>query len=61
VTERLTRPSFGRLNIELTVDDPMAYTRPWTVILEQAIVVDTQLLEEICLDNEQDVRMFEGQ
>jgi hypothetical protein len=61
VTERLTRPSFGTLNIELTVDDPMAYTRPWTVVFEQAIVVDTQLLEEICLDNEQDVRMFEGQ
>ena len=55
VTERLRRPTFGRLEIELTVDDPKAYTAPWTVTLEQAIVVDTDLLDAACWENERDV------
>ena len=50
--ERITRPEFGRLDIELTVDDPKAYTKPWTVKLRQKIVVDTELVDEICLENE---------
>jgi hypothetical protein len=59
VTEKLTRPNFGTLRIEITVDDPKAYTEPWTVMLEHAIVVDTQLLDEICLDDEQDVELYQ--
>lgn len=50
LTERLTRPSFGRLEIELTVDDPKAYTRPWTVRLAQVFAPDVELVEEICLE-----------
>ena len=38
------------LDIAFTVDDPKAYTRPWTVQLQQTIVVDTDLIEEICLE-----------
>jgi len=37
----------------VTVDDPRAYTKPWTVTLKQRIVVDTDLIDEICLENEQ--------
>jgi len=59
VTERITRPEFGSLKIELTVDDPKAYTEPWTIVLESNAVVDTELIEEICLENEQDVELFE--
>ena len=55
VTERLRRPDFGRLQIELTVDDPKAYTAPWTVTLEQAIVLDTDMLDAPCWENEKDV------
>ena len=50
ITERITRPDFGTLNIAFTVDDPKAYTRPWTVNLRQEIVVDADLIEEICLE-----------
>jgi len=57
VTERFKRPSFGTLEIEVTVNDSKAYTRPWTVTLEQKLVVDTDLLDEICLENEQDTRL----
>lgn len=55
VTERFRRPNFGTLEIAITVDDPKAYTRPWTVIVEQAIVVDTDMLDAMCLENEKDV------
>jgi len=56
VTERFRRPNFGTLQITITVDDPKAYTRPWTVTLDQAIVVDSDMLEAMCLENEKDVQ-----
>jgi len=52
VRERIRRPDYGHLEIEVTVDDLKAYTRPWTVTLKQNIVVDTELVDEICLENE---------
>ena len=52
VRERIRRPDYGHLEIEVTVDDPKAYTKPWTVTLKQRIVVDTELVDEICLENE---------
>ena len=53
VREQIRRPDFGHLEIVVTVDDPRAYTKPWTVTLKQRIVVDTDLIDEICLENEQ--------
>jgi hypothetical protein len=53
VREEITRPDFGHLEIRVTVDDPKAYTQPWTVTLRQRIVVDAELIDEICLENEQ--------
>ena len=52
LTERLRRPNYGTLAIEITVDDPKAYTRPWTVSLKQEIMPDTDLIDEVCLENE---------
>ena len=59
VTERLTRVSFGIMQVEIAVNDPKAYTRPWSVTIEMAVQVDTTMLEEICLDDEQDVRLYQ--
>ena len=52
IRERITRPDYGHLKIDATVDDPKAYTRPWTVTMTQQIVVDTELVDEVCLENE---------
>ena len=52
ITERFTRPSYGAMKIEITVDDPNAYTKPWTVTLDHEIMLDTDLIEFICLENE---------
>jgi hypothetical protein len=56
VKERIRRPDYGHLEIEVTVDDPRAYTKPWTVTLKQRIATDTELVDEICLENEQSSR-----
>jgi hypothetical protein len=58
VTERFRRPSYGYLQIEVTVDDPKAYTRPWTVNLTQRIMVDTEMMEFICNENERSSKHF---
>jgi hypothetical protein len=52
VRERIRRPDYGHLQIEVTVDDPKVYTKPWTVTLKERIVLDTELIDEICLENE---------
>ncbi len=52
MVERIRRPSYGTLEIELTVDDPKVYTRPWTVALTQSIAIDMELIDEFCLENE---------
>ncbi|HEY2382389.1 MAG TPA: hypothetical protein VGK48_14520 [Terriglobia bacterium] len=52
VRERIRRPDFGHLEIEVTVDDPKAYTKPWSVTLHQQFAPDTELIDEICAENE---------
>lgn len=52
VTERFRRPNYGNLEIEITVDDPKAYTKPWTVKLNQRIYPDTELIEFICQERD---------
>ena len=54
ITERFRRINFGHMEIEITVDDPKAYTKPWTVTLNQVIKLDTDLLDFVCADNEKD-------
>ena len=60
VRERIRRPDYGHLEIEVTVDDSKAYTKPWTVTMKQAIVLDTELVDEICLENEKSVQRMLG-
>jgi hypothetical protein len=53
-TEKIRRPNFGTLQIEITIDDSKAYTAPWTVTFNQPIVLDSELLDYYCLENEKD-------
>ena len=54
ITEKFRRVNYGRLEVEVTVDDQKAYTKPFTVTLNQKILLDTDLLEYHCNDNEKD-------
>jgi hypothetical protein len=53
ITERFRRVSFGKLEIDVTIDDPKAYSRPFTVRVNQQISVDNELIEFICNENQQ--------
>ena len=55
ITERFRRVNYGTLEIQMTVDDPKAYTRPWTIQVTQIVALNTELLDYICLENEKDV------
>jgi hypothetical protein len=52
-TERYRRPIFGKLEIDVTVDDPKAYTRPFTVRINQRVAVDEEPIEFVCNENQQ--------
>jgi hypothetical protein len=60
ITERFRRPNYGAMEIEVTVDDPKAYTKPWTTTLRLAIRPDMELLEYACSENERDVAHMVG-
>ena len=50
--ERIRRPNLGTLELEITIDDPKTYTRPFTVTMTQHLEADTELIDEFCLENE---------
>jgi len=52
LTERIRRPNYGTLEVDVTVEDPKVYTRLWTAKLTENIELDTELIDEICLENE---------
>ena len=52
MTERFRRPNFGTLEIDITIDDPKAYTKPFTVRVNQKLLVDSEMIEFICNENE---------
>jgi hypothetical protein len=60
VTERLRRRDFGHLDIQLTIDDAKAYTKPWTVTLSWELSPGTELLEYVCNENEKDLKHLVG-
>jgi hypothetical protein len=56
--ERYRRRDFGHMDLELTVDDPKAFTRPWTMRTELLYDADTDLLEYVCNENEKSRQHF---
>ncbi len=60
IIERFRRRDFGHLDIQLTIDDPKAYTRPWTVTFWMQLLADTELLEYVCNENEKDLKHLLG-
>jgi hypothetical protein len=60
MTERYRRVNFGVLEIDVTIDDPKAYTKPFTVRVDQRIIVDTEMIEFICNENNRDPQHMIG-
>ena len=60
ITERFRRVNYGNLEIEVTVDDPKAYTRPWTAVkMRQRLLPDDELIEFVCGENEKSSQHFQ--
>jgi hypothetical protein len=60
VTEKLRRVNFGRIELEVTIDDPGAYAKPWTVRYPLVLMPDTELIEYVCTENNKDVEHLVG-
>jgi hypothetical protein len=60
VVERYRRPEFDRLEYQTTIDDPGAYTRPFTMYGKSSYMHGTELMEYICNENNQDVEHIVG-
>ena len=59
LTERFRRRDAGHLEIEVTVDDPGAYTRPFSYTIKSTLLPDEDLLEYFCTDNEKDAQHYQ--
>jgi hypothetical protein len=55
--ERYHRVDFGHMSLEITIDDPKAYTRSWKVNESPRLVPDTELLEAVCENNQDPAHM----
>jgi hypothetical protein len=60
ITERFRRVNYGTLEIEITVNDPKTFTKPWTVKLNQRLMPDTELIEFVCAENNRSLEHLAG-
>ena len=60
MTERYRRRDFGHMEIEITLNDPQLYARPWTVALRAELMADTELLESVCNESHHSLEHWVG-
>jgi hypothetical protein len=60
MTERYRRRNFGNLDIDVTLSDPAAYTRPWTVAVRAELAADTEMLEWVCNESSNGLEHWVG-
>ena len=58
VTERYRRRDFGHIDLQMIVDDPKTFVRPWSMNIELVLAPDTEMLEYVCNENEKDRQHF---
>ncbi len=59
MTERMRRLNYGTLETEITIEDPKAYTKPFTVRVQHRIMLNTDLIEFICNENERSSEFYD--
>jgi hypothetical protein len=58
VIERFTRRTIGRMDIDITIDDPKAYLKPWHAKVPVDLLPDADLIETFC-ENERDLHRMD--
>jgi hypothetical protein len=56
VIERFHRRDIGHMEVQITIDDPASYTKPFTMKINELLMPDTDLIETVCLENEKDAK-----
>ena len=59
MTERMRRTNYGSLQTDITIEDPKAYTKPFTVRVNHRIMLNTDLIEFICHENEKSSQYYD--
>jgi hypothetical protein len=54
IVERFTRRDFGHIDVQMTFEDPGAYTKPFSIRFTQTLTPDTDVIEGVCGENEKD-------
>jgi len=54
ITERYHRRDFGHIDLEITLEDPKYYTRPFDIKTTLKLVADSDVLDYVCSENEKD-------
>jgi len=60
MTERYRRPNFGHLELDVTLQDPAVYAKPWTVSVKAELAADTELIEYVCNEDTRDLKHWVG-
>ncbi len=60
ITERYHRRDFGHLDLEITIDDPKAFTRPFSLKMVKSLEPDTDLIESVCENDRSVPHMLGG-
>jgi len=60
MTERYRRRDFGHLDLDVTLSDPGAYARPWTVSVRAELAADTEMIEWVCNEKGSEVEHWVG-
>jgi hypothetical protein len=61
LTERIRRTNAGHLDIQITINDPGSYEKPWTASVGLELLPTEEPLEKVCLENEKDLTHLFGQ
>jgi hypothetical protein len=61
IVERFTRRDFGHMEVRMTLEDPGAYTKPFSIRFTQTLTPDTDVIESVCAENEKDRQHLVGQ
>ena len=48
ITERFRRRDFGHMDLVMTIEDPKAFTKPFSIQIPKTLEPDTDLLESVC-------------
>ncbi len=60
ITERFRRRDFGHMDLNITIDDPKTFTRPFSLKIDKTFAPDTDLLETVCENDRSVPHMLGG-